>query len=115
MMKIGTGTVLTVVMMMLTIISLRQKSVNAYASITANTRTITPLSSLSNRNKLPSLSLLQQSSSMTLSKRSTSTSLYGRRWNFNEGQSPWGMKQNAETWNGRFAQVNKLIYLNNNE
>jgi hypothetical protein len=28
-----------------------------------------------------------------------------RRWNFNEGQEPWGMKKNAETWNGRVAQV----------
>jgi hypothetical protein len=29
----------------------------------------------------------------------------GRRWNFNEGRSPWGMKRNAEIWNGRMAQV----------
>ena len=36
---------------------------------------------------------------------SSSTALEERRWNFNEGQSPWGMKQNAEIWNGRFAQV----------
>ena len=33
------------------------------------------------------------------------TQLSERRWNFNEGQSPWGMKTNAETWNGRVAQV----------
>lgn len=31
--------------------------------------------------------------------------LQERRWNFNDGQSPWGMKKNAEIWNGRFAQV----------
>jgi hypothetical protein len=35
----------------------------------------------------------------------SSTQLSERRWNFNEGQSPWGMKANAETWNGRVAQV----------
>jgi hypothetical protein len=35
----------------------------------------------------------------------TSTQLFERQWNFNEGQSPWGMKTNAETWNGRVAQV----------
>mmetsp|Transcript_14523 Transcript_14523/g.24070 ORF Transcript_14523/g.24070 Transcript_14523/m.24070 type:complete len:129 (+) Transcript_14523:92-478(+) len=31
--------------------------------------------------------------------------LAGRRWNFNEGRSPWGMKRNAEIWNGRMAQM----------
>lgn len=35
----------------------------------------------------------------------SSTSLSERRWNFNEGQSPWGLKKNAEIWNGRFAQM----------
>ncbi len=39
----------------------------------------------------------------------SSTALSGRRWNFNEGQSPWGMKINAETWNGRVAQVRGAI------
>jgi hypothetical protein len=33
------------------------------------------------------------------------TSLSERRWNFNEGQGPFGLKKNAETWNGRVAQV----------
>ena len=35
----------------------------------------------------------------------SATQLSERQWNFNEGQSPWGMKTNAETWNGRVAQV----------
>ncbi|VEU34666.1 unnamed protein product [Pseudo-nitzschia multistriata] len=35
----------------------------------------------------------------------STTQLSERQWNFNEGQSPWGMKGNAETWNGRVAQV----------
>mmetsp|Transcript_17143 Transcript_17143/g.27799 ORF Transcript_17143/g.27799 Transcript_17143/m.27799 type:complete len:146 (+) Transcript_17143:90-527(+) len=39
------------------------------------------------------------------SPRSTLTSLSERKWNFNEGQAPWGLKKNAETWNGRVAQV----------
>jgi len=38
----------------------------------------------------------------------TTTTLAERRWNFNEGQSPWGMKENAEIWNGRVAQVRIL-------
>eukprot|EP00536_Pseudo-nitzschia_multiseries_P001552 jgi/Psemu1/322122/estExt_fgenesh1_pg.C_190077 len=40
-----------------------------------------------------------------VSTSSSSTQLAERQWNFNEGQSPWGMKLNAETWNGRVAQV----------
>ncbi|KAL7581633.1 hypothetical protein ACA910_022184 [Epithemia clementina (nom. ined.)] len=32
-----------------------------------------------------------------------------RRWNFNEGQSPWGLKKNAEIWNGRVAQMAFLV------
>ena len=35
-----------------------------------------------------------------------------RRWNFNEiGRSPWGMKNNAEIWNGRMAQMGFTIVL----
>ncbi|GKZ00261.1 hypothetical protein MPSEU_000979000 [Mayamaea pseudoterrestris] len=37
------------------------------------------------------------------------TALQERRWNFNEGQSPWGLKGNAEIWNGRFAQMAFVI------
>lgn len=36
---------------------------------------------------------------------SSSTQLAERQWNFNEGRSPWGLKKNAEIWNGRIAQV----------
>ncbi len=35
-----------------------------------------------------------------------------RRWNFNEGQAPWGLKKNAEIWNGRVSQVLELILIN---
>lgn len=41
----------------------------------------------------------------TATSTTTTTSLMERRWNFNEGQAPWGMKKNAETWNGRVAQM----------
>jgi len=41
----------------------------------------------------------------TITGVNSSTRLLERKWNFNEGQSPWGMKKNAETWNGRVAQV----------
>lgn len=41
----------------------------------------------------------------TNSCSSTTTALQERKWNFNDGQAPWGLKKNAEIWNGRFAQV----------
>lgn len=44
-------------------------------------------------------------------KMTTSSSLNERRWNFNDGQSPWGMKKNAEIWNGRFAQMAFVIVM----
>ena len=37
--------------------------------------------------------------------RTPTTELAERRWNFNDGQSPWGLKKNAEIWNGRVAQM----------
>jgi hypothetical protein len=48
----------------------------------------------------------------TVSSRTSkgSTSLFERRWNFNEGQGPWGLKKNAEVWNGRVAQVQKNFH-----
>jgi hypothetical protein len=50
--------------------------------------------------------------SVTVSSPSSSRCLVvlsERRWNFNEGQEPWGMKKNAEIWNGRVAQVRCLV------
>jgi hypothetical protein len=41
---------------------------------------------------------------------SSPTSLLERRWNFNEGQGPFGLKKNAEIWNGRVAQVGSVLY-----
>ena len=42
----------------------------------------------------------------------TGSALAERRWNFNEGQSPWGLKKNAEIWNGRVAQVSLVAFWN---
>jgi len=42
----------------------------------------------------------------------TTTSLeMGRQWNFNKGRSPWGLKKNAEIWNGRIAQLSFTVVL----
>lgn len=35
----------------------------------------------------------------------------GRQWNFNEGRGPFGLKKNAEIWNGRAAQMCFVIVL----
>ena len=40
-----------------------------------------------------------------LGAQKTSSVLHERKWNFNDGQGPFGMKKNAEIWNGRLAQV----------
>ena len=48
----------------------------------------------------------------TISSSSSSTNLsMSRQWNFNEGRSPFGLKKNAEIWNGRVAQVGFTIVL----
>merc|ERR1712127_877190 len=39
------------------------------------------------------------------------TALMERRWNFNEARGPWGLKNNAEIWNGRVAQMGFTIVL----
>jgi hypothetical protein len=41
----------------------------------------------------------------------SSTSLSERQWNFNNGRSPFGLKKNAEIWNGRVAQMAFVIVL----
>jgi hypothetical protein len=55
----------------------------------------------------PSATRIIKSNSNSRSSSSNSQ-LQERRWNFNEGQSPWGLKRNAEIWNGRVAQVRFL-------
>ena len=46
------------------------------------------------------------------SKNSESkTMLMERRWNFNEARGPFGMKKNAEIWNGRAAQVSQVFFV----
>merc|ERR1740124_1640867 len=40
---------------------------------------------------------------------STTSLSMGRQWNFNEGRKPWGLKNNAEIWNGRVAQMGFIV------
>ncbi|KAL7494158.1 hypothetical protein ACHAWT_003297 [Skeletonema menzelii] len=41
----------------------------------------------------------------------STTALAERQWNFNDGRGPWGMKKNAEIWNGRVAQMAFVVVL----
>lgn len=52
-----------------------------------------------------SKAVIRSQQSMPTTIAVTSTQLFERQWNFNEGRSPWGLKKNAEIWNGRVAQV----------
>lgn len=47
----------------------------------------------------------------SIASTETSTTLRERRWNFNEARGPWGMKRNAEIWNGRVAQMGFVVVL----
>ena len=55
---------------------------------------------------------LSQSAATTTLAEATSTSLnMGRQWNFNDRRGPFGMKNNAEIWNGRVAQMDFTVIL----
>merc|ERR1712127_873166 len=41
----------------------------------------------------------------------STTALAERQWNFNQGRAPWGLKKNAEIWNGRVAQMAFVVTL----
>lgn len=47
----------------------------------------------------------------TANTSSSSTALFERQWNFNQGRGPWGLKKNAEIWNGRVAQMAFVVVL----
>lgn len=67
-------------------------------------------SSSSSSSTVSALSTRQSSSSSSSTKNTSTLLAEQRRWNFNEGQSPWGLKTNAEIWNGRVAQV-RVVYI----
>eukprot|EP00559_Dactyliosolen_fragilissimus_P003592 CAMPEP_0184862856 /NCGR_PEP_ID=MMETSP0580-20130426/8115_1 /TAXON_ID=1118495 /ORGANISM="Dactyliosolen fragilissimus" /LENGTH=142 /DNA_ID=CAMNT_0027360869 /DNA_START=22 /DNA_END=450 /DNA_ORIENTATION=+ len=55
---------------------------------------------------------LSKNANLVPASRDSETSLMmGRQWNFNEGRGPFGLKKNAEIWNGRMAQVGFTIVL----
>ena len=64
----------------------------------------------------PNTSLLTKSPLSTTTQSNipsqiTTTSLSERQWNFNKGRGPFGLKTNAEIWNGRVAQMAFVIVL----
>lgn len=48
---------------------------------------------------------------ITTATTTSTTALFERQWNFNQGRGPWGLKKNAEIWNGRVAQVAFVVVL----
>jgi len=75
-------------------------ALNTHAFVTPQSNTISTRNAQATPIACPSLS----------ESPITSTSLsMGRQWNFNEGRKPWGLKMNAEIWNGRVAQMGFVI------
>jgi len=72
---------------------------------------LAPLSSLGSSSSRPSLTGPSVGLSKPTMRSVSSTALNERQWNFNEGRGPWGMKKNAEIWNGRAAQMGFTIVL----
>ncbi|KAL9185637.1 hypothetical protein ACHAXT_003414 [Thalassiosira profunda] len=51
------------------------------------------------------------SSAQISTSSSSTTALSERQWNFNQGRGPFGLKKNAEIWNGRLAQMAFVVVL----
>ncbi|KAL7475803.1 hypothetical protein ACHAW6_001705 [Cyclotella cf. meneghiniana] len=62
-------------------------------------------------NSLVATSRSSSSAHNTIPTPSSTTSLSERKWNFNQGRGPFGLKKNAEIWNGRVAQMAFVIVL----
>mmetsp|Transcript_26339 Transcript_26339/g.40253 ORF Transcript_26339/g.40253 Transcript_26339/m.40253 type:complete len:136 (-) Transcript_26339:354-761(-) len=54
---------------------------------------------------------ISTASSKSVSPISSTSLDMGRQWNFNEGRGPFGLKKNAEIWNGRVAQMGFTVVL----
>jgi len=70
---------------------------------------LTPLTSSSNSCHRSSLTTTTTQTPIATPK--STTVLFERQWNFNQGRGPWGLKKNAEIWNGRVAQVAFVVVL----
>mmetsp|Transcript_5310 Transcript_5310/g.13284 ORF Transcript_5310/g.13284 Transcript_5310/m.13284 type:complete len:153 (+) Transcript_5310:156-614(+) len=91
--------------------------VRAVQAFAPNSLSSSPASAASrinniNNNRLPSPPTnIVSSSSPAAPQTSSATALSERQWNFNQGRSPWGLKNNAEIWNGRVAQMAFVVVL----
>eukprot|EP00584_Thalassiosira_punctigera_P008669 CAMPEP_0172540414 /NCGR_PEP_ID=MMETSP1067-20121228/11442_1 /TAXON_ID=265564 ORGANISM="Thalassiosira punctigera, Strain Tpunct2005C2" /NCGR_SAMPLE_ID=MMETSP1067 /ASSEMBLY_ACC=CAM_ASM_000444 /LENGTH=142 /DNA_ID=CAMNT_0013326273 /DNA_START=77 /DNA_END=505 /DNA_ORIENTATION=+ len=72
-----------------------------------------PSSNLGVRSIPAAKTLAQDNNRLPLrsSTQSSATALSERQWNFNQGRGPWGLKKNAEIWNGRVAQMAFVVVL----
>lgn len=74
-----------------------------------STNSVPSLAATAPRNGPAGNRLPPTSSSPFASK--SATALCERQWNFNQGRGPWGLKRNAEVWNGRVAQIAFVVVL----
>mmetsp|Transcript_24337 Transcript_24337/g.38377 ORF Transcript_24337/g.38377 Transcript_24337/m.38377 type:complete len:148 (-) Transcript_24337:207-650(-) len=74
---------------------------------------INPIPSLAVNTSQSHNNIIIKSNRLQSTPRTTSsaTALSERKWNFNQGRSPWGLKNNAEIWNGRLAQMAFVVVL----
>ena len=83
----------------------------ATASSFAPSSSVVSTTSQKNNNILVSNTNRLQQTIPSPSISSTTALSEGRQWNFNNGRSPWGLKKNAEIWNGRVAQMAFVVVL----
>jgi len=83
----------------------------ATASAFAPSSSVVSTTSQKNNNILANTNRLQQTIPNLSISSSTTALSEGRQWNFNNGRSPWGLKKNAEIWNGRVAQMAFVVVL----
>mmetsp|Transcript_33314 Transcript_33314/g.70029 ORF Transcript_33314/g.70029 Transcript_33314/m.70029 type:complete len:144 (+) Transcript_33314:94-525(+) len=77
----------------------------AFAPSSINSiNSLTKSDNINSNNRLPP-------TSPTSIATGSSTALSERQWNFNQGRGPWGLKKNAEIWNGRVAQMAFVVVL----
>jgi len=81
-------------------------SITAFTQPSTLLKTSASVSSVNNKNVA-----FPNPNTAISSPMETKTVLMERRWNFNEAREPWGMKKNAEIWNGRVAQMGFTVVL----
>ena len=84
----------------------------ASAFVSPSTNSLSSTTTIRQNNQNSNNIFLQHNNNRLITTQSSSTTaLSERQWNFNNGRSPFGLKKNAEIWNGRVAQMAFVIVL----